>query len=1014
MFQINKSSLKSVLLLGGATAAAASLMTPAAHAQNEQSVETVVVTGSRIANRDFASDSPLSTISASALQQTGAVELTDLLATLPQVVPGFSPGSNNPPSGGEQKVDLRGLGFNRVVVLIDGRRAAPSDIDGTVDLQTIPQAMIDHVEVITGGASAVYGPDAITGVVNFVMKKDFQGVQADAQYGISGKGDDDEKTFSLLMGGNFDNDKGNITVSYDYAYRRPIFDTARGFADQATSATSRSPTGSYSPSTGNLPSQAAVDAYFAPYGAAAGAVPNNSAFGFNDNGTLFNYGNKGAGGVYNYASNPAYPATKFCANPSSAATCKTYSFNFQPYNLMIIPLKRQNFMEEGHYDINSDTQVYMNFKYTNYTSSESLAPTPAPTARVFTPTGPAGNSTSGYIVPVTNPYIPGALAGLLASRTGLGALPCAPGVVVCTPAAEDFLVVTRFLALGPRIQNNANDIFQGTWGVKGDMFLNLKYDIYASYGQLDEVQTQFGNVSNSAVENLLFGLGSGGCAGYGGLNPFGALKFSPASLACVQRITKNTQQTTFTNVEGDVTGTLWDLPAGPLSFSLGADYREQTYNFVADPLLSSGDVSGFTPSKSIAGAVYDQEAYGELYVPVLSNEDWAKSVSFTLGARYTEQAKTHHGNVWTEKAEGDWTVFDGLTLRGSFEVATRVPNINELFSTTAGSAPQLADPCDFNGPFRTGAHAAQVTALCAAQGAGAANFLQGNSQITIQSAGNPNVSPETADTFTVGAAWTSQFEDPWLSGMSGTLDYWNIDLHHPIGLNAYGILYGCYNFDGTNPTYSAANANCKKLSRSGASMYIFANFGNQIKAQEDGVDVAFNWALDLHDTIDADPMWGSLSFAFNGSYLNEYNITFNQGGTPINFAGTIGAQAPLGTPTDSALPSYKANLMATWQFGDASLGARFTYVDAMKNTLATVGWTGLPFGIGPVKGTPSTTYVDLFGDYQLMKGLTIRGGILNLLDHQPPQYNPSEQDGTDPAQYDIIGRRFFVGLNAKF
>ncbi|HEY0104615.1 MAG TPA: TonB-dependent receptor [Rhizomicrobium sp.] len=1000
-------------MVGAATAAALSVSAPALGA-DDTATETVVVTGSRIPNRDFSSDSPLSTVSAETLKQTGAIELTDVLSTLPQVVPSFSPGSNNPPSGGEQKVDLRGLGYNRTVVLIDGRRAAPSDSDGTVDLQTIPQSLVSRIEIITGGESAVYGPDAITGVVNFIMKDDFQGVAADAQYGISNKGDDDEKSASVTLGGNFADDKGNVVLSYDYAYRRPIFDGARPFAAQATSATSRSPTSSYNSSSGNRPSQAAVDAYFAPFGAAPGAVPTTSAMGFNDDGSLFNF--RGTPGVYNYKSNPAYPANQFCANPAAAATCTTYSFNFQPYNLLIIPLQRQNFMGMGHYDISPDVTAYMSVKFTNYSSDESLAPTPAPTARVFDPNDPNTNTTSGYIVPVNNPFIPADLKTLLNSRIGDSPL-------AGTGANEDFLIVTRFLALGPRIQINSNSVFQETFGLKGNLPLNLKFDIFASYGQLDAIQTQFGNVSNSAVENLLFGKGSGDCTdnnGFSDFNPFGALKFGPESLACVSRVTKNSVKTTFTNVEGHVTGQLFDLPAGPVAFSLGADYREQTYVFTADPLLSAGDVSGFTPAKSISGAIYDQEAFGELYVPLLKDMDFAKSVSVTLGARITEQANTFHGNAWSEKAEGDWTVFDGFTARGSFEVATRMPNITELFSTSFGSAPELPDPCNVDGPFRNGPHAAQVQALCDAQNnhhkadAGAPDFIQGNSQIGIQATGNAHVHPETADTFTVGAAWTSQFSDPWLSGLSATVDYWNIDLHQPIGANTFGILYGCFNFDGSNPTYSEANPNCAKISRSGGSMYIFTKFDNNQKYQIDGIDLSANWALDLHDTVDADPEWGDLGFNFSGTYLNSYSILYNKTGHSIDFAGTIGATAPTGVSTDSALPRYKGQLTVNWHFFDvASLGVRFTYLDAMKNTLSTVGWTGLPFGIGAVKGTPATIYVDLFGDYAVTDNISLRGGVLNLADKQPPQYNPSEQDGTDPSQYDIIGRRFFVGVGVK-
>ena len=712
---------------------------------------------------------------------------------------------------------------------------------------------------------------------------------------------------------------------------------------------------------------------------------------------MFNFGGTGSAGVFNFHSDPAFPAQLFCANPAANTSCQTFSYNFQPPNLLIIPLQRQNFMATGHYDISSDVTAYMSAWFTNYTSASSLAPTPAPTSPVVAPDG--STSASSYIVPINNPFIPTDLATLLASRP--------------TPAA-DFAVRTRFLGLGPRLDDENNDVFQETFGLKGNLPFNLKFDAFASYGELDNIETQFGNVSNSAVENLLFGLGSGDCTGFSDFNPFGALKFGPNSLACVQRITKNSTKTTFTDVEGSVTGALATLPAGDVSFAAGLDYREQTFRFIADPLLSSGDVSGFNAQKSIAGAVYNQEIFGELYIPILKNQPWAELASLTLGGRYTEQAHTTHGNAFTWKAEGDWTVIHGLTARGSVEVATRMPNIDELFSTSFQNNPALADPCNFDSPFLNGPHAAQVANLCAAQGIGP-GFQQPSGQIQINSGGNPHLRPETADTFTVGVAWTSQFEDPWLSGMSGTLDYWNIDLHSPIGTDAFDILYGCFNFDGSNPTYSNANANCQKVSRPTSSAAYLNGFEtNLAKDKLDGIDLKLDWALDLHDTVDADPMWGNLLIDVNGTWLDSYVIQGSPTGLGVDYAGTIGATSPIGLNTDAALPRFKGQATMTWNIGDGSLSARFNYVDGMKNSLSVVGWTGLNFGIGKVTGVPATVYVDLFGNYAVTSNITLRAGILNVADTQPRLYNPSQQDGTDPATYDIIGRRYFVGVGVKF
>ena len=1031
MFKFHR-SLRSKLLIGVATVAVVDCA-GAAFAQTSDTTETVVVTGSRIPNRDFSSDSPLSTVSADTIKSTGAIEIQQTLNTLPQVVASVSQGSNNPPGGGSesafnapgaQAVDLRGLGPNRVVVLMDGRRVAPSFADGTVDLQTIPQAMISRIELITGGASAVYGPDAITGVINFITKDDFQGVQADAQAGVSDKGDDVQNAESVMLGGNFAGDKGNMVLSYDYAYRAPVYDLARPFADQATSLTSRSPTGSFPHSKGNDVSQSAIDTYFAAHGGApAGSVLNTDTLGFNSDGTLFDFGGaSGPGGVYNYKGPSNYPAKLFCADPTTPANCKSFSYNFQPPNLLSSPLQRQNIMGSGHFAISDSVTAYMQVKFTNYTSSLSLAPTPAPTTSVSAPDGGQGG-TSGYVVPINNPYIPADLAALLATRSGT-----TPFKGTTTAGAgADFLLVTRFLAEGPRLQTNTNDVFQETAGLKGDLPLGMKFDVFATYGRNDTIGIYNGNVSNSAVENLLFGkANTPECAaadpvnpGYCGFNPFGPLKFSQASLDYIGRVTKDEANSTFTNVEADINGTLWDMPAGRAAFSVGSDYREYTYQYIADPLLASGDVSGFTPGKSTKGAVYDQEAYGELYVPLLKNVPWAESASMTVGGRLTEQAKTTHGNAWTWKAEGDWSVAYGLTLRGSYEVATRMPNISELYTSTFGNSPTYADPCNADGPFRNGPHAAQVLALCTAQGAGDPHFSQGSSQMTLNSGGNPDLSPETADTFTVGASWQSRLASPWLANLSATVDYWNIDLHAPIGVDLNGILYGCFNADGTNPTYSPSNPNCKKLAaaRSSSSITLNQHETNLYKNTLDGVDLTVNWAIDLHDTMEADPMWGALAFNLSGTWLDTFIVQGSAAGQGADYAGTIGTASPvnIGLNTDDAFPKVKAQLGTTWDVPllNFSLGTRISYIGAMKNALSLVGWSGYPYGIGKVTGVPATFYIDVFGNYAITDYLVLRAGVNNVLDQQPRQYNPSQQDGTDPALYDIIGRRFFVGVTAK-
>ena len=1013
MFKI-QSCLRSSLLAG---AAVVTVFDPSsvARAQTASDIETVTVTGTRIPNRDFISDSPISTVSDITLKMSGSLSTDQLLNTLPQIVPGLTAASNNPPGNGQASIDLRGLGPNRTVVLINGRRASPSNSDGTVDLQTIPQPLISRIEIITGGASSVYGPDAVAGVVNFVLKDDFEGLEVNAQYGISDRGDNEEKSVSVLMGGNFANNRGNIVLSYDYAYRRPILDSARSFAAQASSATSYTPTGVYRPNAGNLPTDLSVASYFAANGGApASAVSGSTFLGFNDDGSLFTLGSLGgASAVYNYKSDPAFPAQLFCADPSDPANCGAYSYNYQPPNLLILPLQRHNFMGLGRYRIWEDIEAYAQVGFTNYSSASSLAPSPAPTSSVtyVTTNGFTDNCGYNYCVPVDNPFIPAALKTILNTRTGDSAALDGSG------ATEDIQIRTRFLQLGARLSDVSNNLFSLVGGLRGTIpETNIHFDVFGQYGHLDILETQFGNVSNSAVEQLLFNQGNGTCTGWDGFNLFGANKMSAACAEYVQRITKNSTKTTQSIVEADFNGTLMPLPAGDIKWSLGASYREQTYDYLPDPLLISGDISGFNAQDPVSGAVYDKEVYAELYFPLFKDMPFVESASVTLGGRYTNHSIT--GDLYTYKAEGNWSIDWGLNFRGSYQHAVRAPNINELFASSFQDNPELKDPCDYDSAFLTGPDAAQVSALCMAQGVpDPTTFMQPNGQITAIAGGNPTVKAETANTFTVGLVWQSRESNPWIRNLSASLDYWNIDLKGPVGIDVAAILYGCFNADGSNPSYDAGNINCQKIIRSsgtGSISYISAFQTNLGFIHTSGLDLAVNWAIDLEDTVKTEPGWGSLMFNLSVTRLEDFSVKNGELAVPLQYVGTIGSASPVGINTDGAIPRWKGQLTATWNVSDFTFSGRANFISGMRNSAELVLGKGANFGIGPVTGTPAVWYFDLFGTYDINSHYALRGGILNVGDKQPPLYNPSQQDYTDPAAFDVIGRRYYIAATAKF
>lgn len=1001
-----KTGVRTALLASAAAAA----VSPGAFAQGA-AVETVTVTGSRIAQRDYITDSPLTTVQAEQLQQTGSLTPEELLNTLPQVVPGSTTSSNNPGNNGTASIDLRGLGPNRNLVLVNGHRMMPFDDSAVVDLNSIPVALIERVEVISGGASAVYGADAVAGVVNFILKNDFQGVAVDLQYGQSTRGDGRTVAGSATVGGNFADGKGNAVISYDYSNREAIFKGARSFTAQATTQTSYFPEGSYRPS-GNNATDAATDAYFAANGGAPATNQSGStALGFNDDGSLFTVGTIGSStsDVFNFKNPQDFIATGFFPD--------VYSFNFEPYNKLVLPLNRHTVTSLASYRFYGDIQAYMQASFTNYTSDTELAPTPAPTSSVNAPNG--SSCGLNYCVPVSNPNIPSALATLLATRAG------DRPTLVGTGAGEDFLIRRRFLEAGGRREVYTNDVWQITGGFRGGLGA-IAFDVFGSFGRFDQLQTQHGNVSNSAVEQLLYGTNSSSGCSQATFDPFGPGDITQGCVDFVSRVTKNSQAMEFQNYEGSINGPLGDLPAGPIQFALGADYYSFDFDFVPDSLAATGDISGFNAQKPISGFVANKEVFGELAIPIIANQPYAQSVSLTLGARYTDHSTV--GGISTYKAEANWAVQDEVRLRGSYQRAVRAPNISELFSSTFQDNPELVDPCNYNSPFRTGnvsgVDPAKVATLCAAQGVtNLASYVQPNSQLTAVSGGNPDLKEESADTFTLGVVYTPRSESPWFSGFNSHLDYWSIDIDGPIGISAGDILYQCFNAGGANPTYSNANENCRRLvtspgspgatgSRSfGDIAYISAFLTNLVSQKVSGVDLGVTWALDLADTVGAAPGSGRITFDFQGTWLNHYQEQSSALTPELEFAGTIGTNS--GNYISRAYPKYKFTLTTGWDNGTFGVSSRINYIGKMNNSAEVVLGPGGTIGGLPISGTPAYWYFDFFANWKVTEQFTVRAGLLNAFDKEPPFFNPNVQDGTDPGAFDVVGRRFFVGANFK-
>ncbi len=812
-----------------AAAAFASAYAVPATAQTE--LEEVVVTGSRIARADYDAASPVITLDQDTFKLSGEAQLETVLNSMPQLVPSITTTSNNPSNGGQANVDLRGLGTARTLVLLDGSRLTPSNLSGVVDLNTIPSALIQNIEILTGGASSVYGSDAVAGVVNVRLKQDFEGVQINTQYGITDKSDGQSLLVEGLIGGNFADDNGNAVLSLSYDTRDEVLAGDRAFGEVSLGAQLQ-PLGSGTVPDGridwgtNAPSQAALDAVFGAYGAAPGQVPPASAIGFNTDGTLFSFGRgTTAQPVINYRGNVNDPGF----NPLS------YSYNFGPVNYLQLPLTRRQIAGFATYDIVPDVaEMYTRIMYTTYNSDQQLASTPVT----------CGGTLQGCAMPITNPLIPPALQVLIASRP-------TPGAPLPASAFS-----RRYTESGPRVSNNDYDVTQGLVGFRGDFKNDWNWDVFGSWGKALYTNLQDGNLSRSRLQaayNNPAVYASSGCAQF---DPFGLGNVSPACAQAVTIRATNVQETEQTQVVGSVTGSIIDLPAGALQFNVGAEYRKNTGEFRPDQFLASGDVVGFNAQQPTSGEVSVTEGFVELAVPILKDLPGASFLGMDLGYRYSDYNLA--GSHDTYKVALQWNPIDSLKVRGSYNRAIRAPSISELFLPRQENFPQYSDPCNFNSTFRTGADAAQVTALCQAQGIPAATlptFTQLNPQARAFVGGNTELDPETADTYTAGVAWQSAFDSVWAQRLSASVDYWNYEIEDVIGsFDVSSIIGRCFNQLDSNPTYDNNNAYCQLFTRSSA------NFGVQdISAtnlnlgglKREGVDMQVDYSLPL-DAFGAD------------------------------------------------------------------------------------------------------------------------------------------------------------------
>ena len=984
-------------LLTGAAAAMATAIPAYAQDKPAQTISEVVVTGTRIIRQDFEAPSPVVTVDADAFNLSGEVQVEQVLNTLPQLVPSVTTTSNNPSNGGQANVDLRGFGTTRTLVLLDGTRLVGSNVTGVVDLNTIPSALIDSVEILTGGASSTYGSDAIAGVVNVRLKRNFEGVQLNFQSNRTEHSDAQTTLIEGLIGGNFAENRGNAVLAMSYDKRDELLAGAREFSNVSLGPDLRplgSPTipdGSVSWGS-NAPSQAALDTVFARYGAAPGGVLPSTTLGFNADHSLFSFGSATAANVNvtNYKGDTSDPGF----NP------KIYSYNFGPINNLQLPLERRQIAAFGRYNMLPDAagfsaEAYSRIMFTTYHSDQQLASTPV------TCTGTA----AGCSIPMTNTTIPADLRELANSRVVTTANPLGPNAPL--------VFNKRINEVGPRTQENGYDVVQALIGFRGDFQLgerDFNWDVFGSWGRAEGTSLQGGNVSRRALQAALDNpavYASRGCATF---DPFGPGNLAPACASAIAIAATNVLEFEQTNFVGSLTGDVFDLPGGTVKFAVGAEYRENTAQFRPDQFLSSGDVVGFNAQQPVDGVINVTEPFAELSIPILSEVPFFNYLGLDLGYRYSDYNLA--GGADAYKASLEWNPIRSLKLRGGYNRSIRAPNISELFLPVQENFPAATDPCNANSTFRAASNPnkAAVEALCIAQGipAGAmAAYSQPAPQLKSFIGGNVDLKPETADGYSFGIVYQSDSDRELLSRLNVSVDYYKIQIDDVItNLTTSSVVGRCFNQLNSNPSYDPGNTFCQSFTRA-------SNFGvvdvvtttqNLSSFRGDGVDVNLNWGFPMD--------------AFNGSDLDfkllwTHLLSREQQETLVD--PFIPREGTISSTIGSAYPENKAVLSTTWSLYNVQVRYNLRYIEGMDvvNNDAI-----LSPSTGAAPSIEDYLYHDLTVRWNINDTFGLTGGALNIEDKQPPVYTTSSgvgiQANTDPSTYDVLGRRYFLNLTAKF
>jgi outer membrane receptor protein involved in Fe transport len=987
--------------------------------------ETIVVTGSRIVSPNITSLAPVQVVGEQDIDRSGVVNVQEVLLENPTLGTPLLSTTNSAfltSGSGAATIDLRDLGSNRTLVLINGRRVV-GGFQGSpiVDLNVIPTQFIERIDILTGVASSLYGSDAVAGVVNFIYKRNFEGLQMEGQYGITEKGDWPRYQISATAGTNFADNRGNIMVHLGYSDDKGLLSRQRKNSrvdDLSTFFFYYDPAQYFTE----------YEPYFSSYMQQGRFTAGAYNFTFGPNGVLqpcaTTNGANCDSQVLNAAGNVVVPRL---TSVNGGFGTGPNGFNRDFFRTLSTPLKRWLFAERAHFDI-TDNITFLT--EATYAKSEAKAEIE-----------PFALDSGG-----ANPLFPGAAGGSYDIQLVAGG-PCNPFIPapICAAATDvngnglkDITFRKRLTGISTRNLTVDRNFFRIVAGFEGKLFNDRwSWDLTYNFGRSDEQQIFNGQVNAANFRNALNAIqetvGTGDINGNGvigdivcadpiaratgcvPINLFGADSITPAMANYVRAETNHSFKVTQQVVNANLSGALIDLPAGPLGLAIGAEYRKEQSAENWDALTNAGGNLGNALPDTF-GEFNVKEAYAEINVPVLKDQPFAKQLNLRAAGRISDYSTV--GSVKTWNVGADYAPIDDIRFRATYAKAVRAPNIGELFTGPSQTFPTgLVDPCVGITLASTGTVAQQCLAdpgvLLNIQTNGKFTITQADKQgISGFTSGNPSLGPESSKSLTAGVVINPK-SIPVLRNLVLSVDYWNIKVDDAVFFAArQQILNQCYQAGDPNfcqfitrypvPTGAASP---------GALQFINVIPINASTFKASGIDTVLQYRTGL------DWLTSGLSANARIAWTHYLKGTVIPApGVPADpFAGEVG------TSKD------KANGTIGFSTRKWSISFTGTYIGkALEDDqfIAAANATRARFGLGPPLANdaivvPAEFYLDSQVSFTPIRNYEFYVGVDNLLDNKPPNllsgttFNTTGSD-TDESVYDVFGRRYYAGVRLKF